>query len=71
MKALKILLAVMCTAMLVNFLRRGDDFPLPRVLPLLGGRPLNLQYALGGLALLALMLWGLHRLNRSSDQEES
>lgn len=66
MKAAKVLLIVLLTAVLINFVRNGADFPLPHILPGCDGRSFNSSYALGGVALVLLMLCGLRRIRRSS-----
>jgi hypothetical protein len=67
----KILLIVLLTAVLINFVRDGADFPLPHILPGCDGLPLSPIHFLAGAVLLFLMLWGLKRLRRSSDDTET
>ena len=69
MRIAKIALIVIITAALINFVRQGDTFPLPRVLPCCDGLPLSPIHFLAGAVLIFLMpWWGLRRLNRSTDE---
>ena len=72
MKAAQVILAILITAAIINYLRGGDGFPLPQALPMCDGRPFSGSHALGGIALLFLLFWGLRRLSRldGSDEED-
>jgi len=63
-----IVIVILVTAAIVSFLREGADWPLPRVLPGCDGLPLSPIHFLAGAVLIFLMLWGLRRLNRSTDE---
>lgn len=62
MRPIAIALIVLLAAALINFIRGSECFPLPRVLPMCDGRSFSMQYALGGIALILLLIWGLRRL---------
>jgi len=66
MKITQMILIVLVTALLINFLREGTSFTaLPEVLPFCGGQEPSLLYdLLGGGSLILLGLWGLRRLRR-------
>ena len=66
-----IVIVIVVTAALVNFLRVGADWPMPRVLPGCDGLPLSPMHFLAGAVLILLMLWGLRRLGRSAQEEDS
>lgn len=70
MKAAQVILVILITAAIINYLRGGDGFPLPQVLPLCDGRPFSSSYALGGIALLFLLFWGLRRLSGLTGRED-
>jgi len=70
MKTVKIVVIVIVTAALINFIRGSESWPLPRVLPLLGNHQPSFLYDLaGGGALVLLLWWGLRRLRRRDDEE--
>lgn len=66
MKAAKIILVVLGIAALINFIRAGAHFSLPRVLPFAGGFPPSF-YDVAAIALILLLFWGLARLQRRKD----
>ena len=61
-----IVIVIVVTAAIVNFLREDADWPLPRVLPGCDGLPLSPIHFFAGAVLILLMLRGLGRLNRST-----
>ena len=68
MKAAKLILIIIVTAVVVNFVRGGQDFSLPRVLPFCSGNPLSFWYdVVGGCGLLILLIYGLRRLKQPTD----
>ena len=74
MKIAKIVLIVTIAAAVITWLRAGEDFPLPRVLPFCGGYPPSALYdVIGGIGIVLIFLWGLARLRRRerSDDDES
>jgi len=69
MKFLKIILVVVVAAAIINFVRGGDIFPLPQVLPFCGGHAPSVAYdVMGGLGLIALCGWGLKRLHKTHSE---
>ena len=67
MRLIKIAIILVCTAAVIIFLRQGQGFPLPRVLPACDGHEVNSAYLIGGIVLIALMFRGLRRLHSSSE----
>ena len=63
-----IVIIVIVTAAIVNFLRGGENWPLPQALPGCDGKPLSLIHLLGGIAIIFLIFWGLRRLGRSANE---
>ena len=70
MRLLTTVLVIVLCAAAVNFFRGGQDFPLPQAIPACDGKPFNVAYFLGGLALIVLMLQGLGRLRRRGRYDE-
>ena len=64
MKALKICLVTLLTAMVINFARDGADFHIVRSVPFLGGDPVS-GYDLAGIFLIGLLIWSFARLKRN------
>lgn len=71
MRAVKIALVIIITAVAINFIRGGEGFPLPRILPGCDGFPLSPMHFLAGLVLILFMLSGLRRLSRSTRETHS
>ena len=68
MKAAKIILIIIATAVVVNFIRGGQNFSLPRVLPFCSGNPPSFWYdVVGGCGLLVLLIYGLSRLKQTNE----
>ena len=63
MKAFKVAMIVLLTAIALNFVRGSEDFPLPHILPLSGGFRPGI-YDLGAVGMVLLCLWGLARVSR-------
>ena len=63
MRAAAVVCVLLVSALLVNWIRSGQDFPIVQSVPFLGGHEPSL-YDVGGLCLLALMGWGAMRLRR-------
>jgi len=70
MRMIKIVLVILGTLAMLNFVRAGANFPLGKILPFCGGRSTSL-YDFGGLVLLALTIWGILRMRQSHDSEET
>ena len=69
MKVGKLILIIIATAVVINFLRGSEGFALPRVLPFLGGFKPSFSFDVGAIVLLVLMFWGLGRLKRRDEPE--
>ena len=70
MKAAKVVLIVLFCAVLINWIRGGQDFHLVQVLPFLGGHKPGIYDAAGLVMLLVLLPWGLRRLRRRGEEPE-
>lgn len=70
MRAAIVICILLCSALLINWLREGESFPIVQTLPFLGGHDPGL-YDFGGLVLLGLAVWGALRLKRLwSDRDD-
>lgn len=65
----KMIAVLIVTGALVNFLREGNKFPLPQVLPLAGGDSPQGMYTVGGILAVLIILWGLCRIGQSGTDE--
>lgn len=61
---------VLSIAGLINFVRAGRDFHIAQILPFCGGKPVNGEYAVAGIIMLGLILWGIGRINRNNKEDE-
>ena len=68
MKAAKVVLIVLFCALIINWIRGGQDFHLARVLPFMGGHHPSI-YDVAAIIFLCVMLpWGLRRLRRRGEE---
>ena len=58
MKSLKICFVILVGAVIINFIRHGEGFPISRTLPFCGGDPLSI-YDFAALILLIMLIWGI------------
>ena len=68
-KVIQIILIILVGAGLINFVRSGKTFPLAGSLPFCDGMPINIQYAVAGVVMLCILVWGIGRLNRKDDED--
>ena len=68
-RIIQIVLVVLVGAGLINFARSGKTFHLAKTLPFCDGLPVNPQYAVAGVIMLCILVWGLGRLNRKDDDQ--
>jgi hypothetical protein len=69
MKIIKITLIIIFISTLICAVRLGDEYPIVQVLPFLGrGRPLI--YHIGGILIILITMWGLHRLRKNKNKEK-
>ena len=64
MKCFKVILVLIISFFLINFVRNGEDFALPRILPWCSGHYSPGFYDLAALILLVELAWGISRLRR-------
>lgn len=62
MKAVKVVLILLCISMLILWVRGGESFDIRKTLPLVNEKPQLYQF--GSVAMIGLLLWGLMRLRR-------
>ena len=65
MKAAKIAVVVIVTVILINAVRQHDDYPLPQILPMLDGEPLDI-YTPIKIGICCLFVYGLYRLFKAA-----
>ena len=71
MKCFKVILVLIICFALINFVRDGSDFALPRILPWCSGYRPGI-YDLAAVVLLILLAWGISRLRRfGSDKSDT
>jgi len=69
MRLIRLTLILLMATSVFLFITDGEIFHLSRVLPFCSGGRIDLPYEVGGLVMLALFLWGLHRLRRNNRDE--
>jgi hypothetical protein len=68
MNAIRLCLILFIGAVVINFLRDGATFHIAKTLPFANGpEPIDL-YDYAGVAALAILAWGLYRLNRKKEE---
>lgn len=70
MKKIQAVLLMLIIAGLINFVRAGRNFHIAKSLPFCDGEPVNGEYAVAGVILLGLVLWGIGRINRNNQEED-
>ena len=71
MKCFKVILVLIVCFTLINFVRDGSDFALPRILPWCSGYRPGI-HDLAAVVLLILLAWGISRLRRfGSDKSDT
>ena len=71
MKFFKVFLTLIICCAIINFVRSGSDFALPRILPWCSGYRPGI-YDLAAVVLLIELIWGISRLRRfSSDKSDT
>ena len=70
MKAMTLTLIILITACFLNFLRKSvDNFHIAQIFPFCDGRPVRPEYAVGGVVILLILLWGILRINNGGDDK--
>jgi len=70
MRQIQIIIVLLIAATVFLFITSGKVFHLAKVLPFCSGNPIEWSYELGGLAMLVLFFWGLHRLRRHNRRDD-
>ena len=71
MKLIKITLILLIASSLVAFVKSDMFFHIAKTLPFCSGSDIQWNYEFGAIAMLCLFIWGLYRLNRNSDDDDS
>lgn len=70
MKPIAVTLIILITACLLNFIKKSvDNFHIAEIFPFFDGREVKPEYAIGGIVMLLILLWGILRLNRRTDDD--
>jgi hypothetical protein len=69
MKAIRLCLIIFIGAVIINFLRDGATFHIAKTLPFANGPERIGLYDYAGVAAMAIVAWGLYRLNRKNGDE--
>lgn len=70
MRLIQIAIVLLIAATVFLFITGGKIFHIAKVLPFCSGNPIQWSYEIGGLAMLVLFFWGLHRLRRNNRHED-
>ena len=70
MRLILTVLILLVASSVFIFFTGGKVFHIARVLPFCSGNPIQWSYELGGLAMLVLFIWGLHRLRRNNRHDD-
>ena len=69
MKAIQILVVLLLTFTLLNFIRAGADFHIAKIIPFCDGEPVSI-YHWAGLIVAVIFCWGLIRLFRRDEDDD-
>ena len=70
MKAIKLVLILFISAIVVNFIRNGRTFHIAKGLPFSNGPGSINIYDWACVTVLIILAWGLYRINRNSKDDE-
>ena len=70
MKAIKLCLIILISAVIINFIRSGQTFHIAKTLPFSNGSERINMYDWACVAVLVILAWGLYRLKRNSEKED-
>ena len=70
MKAIKICLIILISAIVINFIRSGQTFHISKSLPFSNGSERIDMYDWACVAVLVILAWGIYRLKRNDENEE-
>jgi len=69
MKAIKLALILLISALVINFIRNGRTFHIAKSLPFSNAPERIGIYDWACVAVLVILAWGLYRLKRNKDNE--
>ena len=69
MKAIKLILIIFISALVINFIRNGRTFHIAKSLPFSHAPERISIYDLACVAVLIILAWGLYRIKRNSKDE--
>ena len=70
MKAIKLILIIFISALVINFIRNGRAFHIAKALPFANAPERIGIYDWACVAVLAILAWGFYRIKRNSDDDE-
>ena len=70
MKLIQTTIIILVAAAVWLFVTDGNVFHISRILPFCSGDDIEWGYEAGGLIIVGLFLWGLHRLRRNGRQDD-
>ena len=69
MRAIKLCVIILITAVVINFLRDGRSFHISKVLPFSNAPERIGIYDWAAVVAMAICVWGLYRLKRNQDED--
>lgn len=69
MKAIKLILVIFISALVINFIRNGRTFHIAKSLPFANAPESITIYDWACVAVLVILAWGLYKIKRNSDDE--
>jgi hypothetical protein len=69
MKAIKLILIIFISALIINFIRNGRTFHIAKSLPFANAPESISIYDWACVAVLVILAWGLYRIKRNSGDE--
>ena len=70
MKAIRLVLIIFVSALIINFIRNGRMFHIAKALPFSNAPEKIGLYDWACVAVLAILVWGFYRIKRNSDDDE-
>ena len=70
MKAIKLVLIIFVSALIINFIRNGRAFHIAKALPFANGPEKIGLYDWACVVVLVILVWGFYRIKRNGDDDE-
>ena len=70
MKAVKLILIIFISALVINFVRNGRTFHIAKSLPFTNAPESISIYDWACVAVLVILAWGLYRIKRNGEDDE-